>query len=110
LFQLISTFVQMKINFRHIISILLLGLFLAVKVISVHSVMHLIEGDDLIVENCIDCEYQLQINEVPVLQSQIAEIPTITFSSDSFNLFYSSPFISNIGAYYFSNKAPPSLA
>ncbi len=109
MFQLINTFARMQLSKQYIFSIVLLGVILCFKVLPHHSIMHLIEDEEhLEVENCIDCKYQLQLNEVPLLQSQIAQIPkSITNNNIEHTISYISPLLIDKFAFNFSNKAPP---
>lgn len=101
----------MNNRLHYISAIIFLGVFLFFKILSFHSIIHICQGEDVVVENCIGCECQLQVNDVPFLYQPVVQ------DNDFYNpefpvtsVFYLSPFISNDSAYHYSNKAPPLLA
>ena len=102
-------FARMQLSKRHIFSALLLALMLCFKALPYHTVMHLVEGDDHIdIEHCTDCEYQLLINEVPLLYTQVAQIPeNITITNFELTTGYITPLLVGRINFNFSNKAPP---
>ncbi|WP_340198708.1 hypothetical protein [Ascidiimonas sp. W6] len=100
----------MKIRFQHIASITLLGIFLSLKIVSIHSLVHLFEDEDIVVENCIDCEYHIQVNKVPVVKTQVAQVMQVTYLGYvAQRTFYVSTFTSKKATFNFANKAPPAL-
>ncbi|XLS27528.1 hypothetical protein ACJD0Z_10005 [Flavobacteriaceae bacterium M23B6Z8] len=111
MFQLIHTFVIMQSRIQHISAIILLGIFLFVKIISVHSYMHLLQDEDAYVENCTHCEFQLHSNELPFTETAVlvAATPSVQISLEVAN-YYSTPLVENLVKFSFSNKAPPVLS
>lgn len=98
----------MQSRVQHIVSIFLLGIFLFVKVISVHTFLHILQDEDVYVENCTHCEYQLQSNEVPFLDNVIVSTSTLLVEVNlEIEVFYIAPLVANNIQYTLSNKAPP---
>ena len=107
-----DSFAFMKVNnFKHIITYLLLGIFIFIKVAGLHAISHYDDKAEDI-EHCETCDFITTNNITPLLNNDIKsiELNNLEFFTQNVKSYYSSAYNNTITNDCLFYRPPPTLS